>query len=168
MRPELYWIDGNWRGRLAISPRPRGGDWLPDEVQSWQQAGVQVVVSLLTRDEIAELELWDEEMLCQSHGMEFIPFPVADRGVPPSARDFSQLLRTLADRLAGGRTIVVHCRQGIGRAGLVAVGLLLALGIALDVATGIVQKIRACPIPETAEQRRWIEDFSRSHIGQAA
>jgi hypothetical protein len=43
MRTELYWIERPWRGRLAIMPRPRGGDWLDDEIQSWRRSGVDVV-----------------------------------------------------------------------------------------------------------------------------
>ena len=42
-------------------PRPRGGDWLDGEIQSLAKADVDVVVSLLTADEVAELELQDEE-----------------------------------------------------------------------------------------------------------
>jgi hypothetical protein len=45
---------------LAIMPRPRAGDWLEDEVSSWQRAGVRTVVSLLEVQEIAELGLGDE------------------------------------------------------------------------------------------------------------
>jgi hypothetical protein len=30
--PTLYWIEGPWTGRLAISARPRGWDWLQDDV----------------------------------------------------------------------------------------------------------------------------------------
>ncbi len=56
MRTDLYWIDGPWNGRLAIAARPRGGDWLDDEVGSWRQAGLDMMVSLLTPDEVAEFE----------------------------------------------------------------------------------------------------------------
>jgi hypothetical protein len=28
MNPKLYWVDGPWPGKLAISARPRGGGWL--------------------------------------------------------------------------------------------------------------------------------------------
>src|SRR5438874_882122 len=39
MRAEIYPIAGVPFGRLAIMPRPRAGDWLPDEVASWRGAG---------------------------------------------------------------------------------------------------------------------------------
>jgi hypothetical protein len=34
MRAELYWIEGPWPSQLAILPRPRGGEWLEDEIRS--------------------------------------------------------------------------------------------------------------------------------------
>ena len=46
-----YWIDTRADGRIAILPRPRGGDWLDDEVRDWSRAGLNIVVSLLTSDE---------------------------------------------------------------------------------------------------------------------
>jgi hypothetical protein len=42
---------------LAIVLRPRGGDWLDDEVDRIKRAGVDVLVSMLQADEAAELGL---------------------------------------------------------------------------------------------------------------
>ena len=28
----VYWLDGPWLGRLAIVARPRGDEWLTDEL----------------------------------------------------------------------------------------------------------------------------------------
>lgn len=38
MKPEIHWIPGPWPGRLGILLRPRGGDWLSDEVRMWREA----------------------------------------------------------------------------------------------------------------------------------
>lgn len=57
---DIYWVPGPWPGRLGVVPRPRGGDWLADEVHLWRTSGLDVVTSLLTPDEAAELELQDE------------------------------------------------------------------------------------------------------------
>lgn len=81
-RTEFYWIEGPWPGRLAISSRPRGGDWLEDEVRAWQQAGIEMIVSLLTKDEIADLDLNQEAEFCRNYGLQFIAFPIEDRSVP--------------------------------------------------------------------------------------
>jgi hypothetical protein len=103
MRTELYWIEGPWRGSLAIMPRPRGGDWLEDEIQSLRRSGVDVVDSLLTREEQSEFNLSDEESLCRANGIEFVSFPIVDRSVPSSAEAFSEQAIKLAEQLASAR-----------------------------------------------------------------
>ena len=53
------------RTRSAILPRPRGGDWLEDEVSRLAVVrAIDTVVSTLTSDEIAELDLADEKRSC--------------------------------------------------------------------------------------------------------
>ena len=164
MRTELYWITGPWPGRLAIMPRPRGGDWLEDEIQSWRRAGVDVVVSLLTRDEQAELSLLDEEALCRASDIDFVSIPIVDRGVPSSLTEFTGHMSKLAEQLRSGKNIAVHCRQGIGRAALVAVCLLILSGMAPAAGIERVGTARGCSVPETPEQRRWVNDFAKSLV----
>ena len=84
MSTNIYRIDGPWPGRLAISARPRGGDWLEDEVKGWRQAGFDIIVSLLTPDEADEMDLKMEERYSRQHQMEFVSFPIVDRSVPES------------------------------------------------------------------------------------
>jgi len=45
MLTDFFRIDANLPGFLAISGRPRGGEWLEDELRSWHQSGVDHVVS---------------------------------------------------------------------------------------------------------------------------
>ena len=61
MQVTIYWIENPTQGRIGIMPRPRGGDWLEDEVRSLQRSGVDVVVSLLERHEVEELDLQEEQ-----------------------------------------------------------------------------------------------------------
>jgi predicted protein tyrosine phosphatase len=162
MQTELDWIAGLTCGRLAIMPRPRGGDWLEGEVQSWRRGGVDLIVSLLTSEEQTELNLTDEEALCGANAIGYVHFPIVDRGVPSSAEAFAELVFDLAARLANGKSIAVHCRQGIGRSALVAIGVLTASGLEPSAAIERVAAARGCSVPETAEQRRWITDFAKS------
>ena len=37
MNAGLVWIRGDWPGHLAVVKRPRGGDWLEDEVDGWRR-----------------------------------------------------------------------------------------------------------------------------------
>jgi protein-tyrosine phosphatase len=159
MRTDLYWIEGTWPGRLAIMPRPRGGDWLEDEVLSWQRSAIGVVLSLLTHDEIAELNLTGEEESCRRVGIQFLSFPIDDREVPASKSTVASLMTTLAENLRSGKNVAIHCRQGIGRAALMAACLLVALGVDPEAAIQRVSAARGCPVPETPEQRQWIIEF---------
>jgi protein-tyrosine phosphatase len=162
MRTKLYWITGPWSGRLAVTPRPRGGDWLEDEIHSWRRSGVGGVVSLLTSDEVGDLDLATEAGLCGADEIKFFSFPIEDRHVPSSKEAFSDLVTKLDGMLSEGKNVAVHCRQGIGRAALVAVCLLIQSGMATEAAIERVSIARGCPVPETDEQRRWITAFARS------
>jgi protein-tyrosine phosphatase len=162
MKAELYWIDIPWSGRLAIMPRPRGGDWLEDEVWSWQADGVDVVVSTLRNDEIAELDLAREEEFCRAQGMEYLAFPIVDRGVPMSAKTAADLVRQLESKVTEGKGVAIHCRQGVGRSALLAACLLALSGMDAETAFERIQQARSCPVPDTAEQREWVARFART------
>ena len=126
---ELYWVNGPWPGKLALAARPRGGEWLQDELESWRRAGVHTVFSLLTPEEERDLDLLDEERETKEHGMAFKSFPIPDRQVPDSETKLAKVLEKLDRELASGKNVVLHCRQGIGRSGLVASCLLVTKGL---------------------------------------
>src|SRR5262249_5195642 len=110
----LFWIEVGRTERMAIMARPRADDWLADEVDGWKAAKIDAVVSLLEPAEVAELGLLREPDLCRSNGIDFVSFPIADRGVPdPHAA--AEMARTLVARLHEGHAIAIHCRAGIGR-----------------------------------------------------
>jgi len=156
-----YQIEGPWRGKLAIVPRPRGGEWLEDEVLTWQDQGFDVVVSLLTSDEMKDLDLDREADLSRMHGLQFCEFPIPDLGVPDSLAAAQQLLVKLDKNLTAGKKVAIHCRQGIGRSGLVAASLLVVSGVDPEVAFRRVSAARGLPVPETSEQRDWVVGLSR-------
>jgi protein tyrosine/serine phosphatase len=164
MRTELYWIEGPWRGRLAIMPRPRGGDWLEDEIAAWKDIGIDMIVSALTSEEIAELDLASEAAMCGDAGIEFIAFPILDRGVPASMKATMELVRQLEQKLAAGRKVAIHCRQGIGRASLLAACILAVRGVAPASALDRIAAARRCAVPDTNEQREWVMRFARDTL----
>ncbi|HEV8415640.1 MAG TPA: dual specificity protein phosphatase family protein [Bryobacteraceae bacterium] len=157
MKPKLFWIPGPWRGKLAVASRPRGGDWLEDEIQGWRKAGLDVVVSLLEEDEAAQFELAHEGEVAESKGVGFISFPIPDREVPASTQEALSLFSTVAAALEEGKNIAVHCRQGIGRSGLIAAGVLLTSGMSVDKALEVVGAARGVTVPETPAQLQWIK-----------
>jgi protein-tyrosine phosphatase len=162
---ELHWVDGAWPGKLALAARPRGGDWLEDELYAWRREGIDAVVSLLTPGEEESLDLNKEARLAKAQGMNFISFPINDREVPASQPALTGLLEKMNLDLSSGRNVVIHCRQGIGRTGLVAAALLVMKGWDPSAAVDYVSAARGVPVPETVEQRRWIDRYAAIPAG---
>ena len=156
MRTEVYWVPGPWSGRLGIVPRPRGGDWLADEVRSWKASQIDAVASLLTSEEAAELDLQAEESLAREEGLEYYAFPIPDYSVPRSRADFLSFLNRLDEAVESGKNVAVHCRAGIGRSSLVVASLLVAAGLEPEEAFRRIEKARGRPVPDTPEQREWV------------
>jgi protein-tyrosine phosphatase len=174
MRPQVNWIDQPMAGRLAIMARPRAGDWLDDEIAGWRAQGIDIVVSLLEPDEISELGLQREEGLCRAQGMEFVAFPIQDRGVPGSLRGAVALARLVSNKIGEGRSVAVHCRAGIGSSSLIAA---LRNSVRRAACLSLIQKHNATgarrferwslPLPEcrshrAAEREDWIASSLRS------
>jgi protein-tyrosine phosphatase len=160
MWTELHWVEGPWRGKLALAARPRGGDWLEEEMTGWRRAGIDIVLSLLTAEEERDLGLLRESDEARVRGMEFVSLPIPDREVPNSESEVSAISDRLNADLAVGKNVAVHCRQGVGRTGLVAACLLVAKGLTPEAAVKTLSAARGNPVPETAEQRRWIDHFA--------
>ncbi len=153
-------------GQLAIAPRPRGNDWLDDEIAGWHGTGMDVVVSLLMPDEIEEFGLQAEAAACGSHAMRFVNFPMPDRGTPASRERFGQLVADIGTELAAGWGVAIHCRQGIGRAGLTAAAVLVVAGMDTEEAVTVVSRVRGRTVPETLAQREWLDAFAKNVIAE--
>jgi protein-tyrosine phosphatase len=166
MPGEFYPVEGPWPGRLWIAARPRGSDWLYDEMRRWRDQGAGEILSLLTPMEERDLGLENESAAAQESGMSFLSLPVADRDIPPSETTFTRALESLDSALSAGRTVVVHCRQGIGRSGIVAACLLVLNGIAPEAAMERVTCARGVTVPETEAQREWILRYA-AHVMHA-
>jgi protein-tyrosine phosphatase len=162
MRVQLYSIQGLPTGRISIMARPRGGDWLLDEIKDLRGSGVDVLVSLLTFTEVSELDLTEESTFCHNQGIAYFSFPIIDRSVPPFSAQTFMFLDRLKTHLLAGKHIVFHCRQGLGRAALMAASLLMLIGFSPDQAFDLLSNARGCPVPETEEQRAWVVAFHRS------
>ncbi|MCP4614877.1 MAG: tyrosine protein phosphatase [Bradyrhizobium sp.] len=159
----LHWIDTQLTGRMAIAARPRADDWLEAEVDAWKHSGIDVIVSLLEHEEVLELGLRREAELCRANGIDFVSFPIRDRGVPDSRQEVSRIARVLASGLRDGRSVAIHCRAGIGRSSVVAACTLIFCGRKAEDALALIEASRGVSIPDTDEQRSWVLAFGLAH-----
>ena len=146
-----------------MMPRPRGGDWLDDEIKSLATQGVDVVVSLLTQDEMLELELTTEGELCANSGMEFLSFPINDRDTPPLDSRLKDFIRSLRDRVSKGKSVVIHCRAGIGRSAIIAACLMVSPSNPVENVMPLLVRARGLSVPDTDEQLEWVHKFAEWH-----
>jgi uncharacterized protein YjbI with pentapeptide repeats/protein-tyrosine phosphatase len=146
---------------LCILSRPRGGDWLEDEIKRLRYNRIEVLVSLLTPEENRELDLHREAELAANYDITFLAFPITDRQVPQSMSAALEFFRKLARYIeVEKKNVAVHCRMGIGRSALVAAAVMVLLGYQPDEAFDLITHHRAAIVPDTDEQREWVNSFA--------
>lgn len=138
--------------------RPKGNDWLEDEILKLKQHDVSMVVSLLERSESRELELENERVLCSKHDIEFVNFPIQDRSIPEDLKSFANLIHKINDELKSDKRIAIHCRMGIGRTSVVAAAILVKNGMNTELVFDFLSKKRTLEVPDTKEQVQWLKD----------
>jgi protein-tyrosine phosphatase len=156
MKATIYPIKAAAPNRIAIVARPRGGDWLCDELSELSREGINVLVSMLTEEESTELGLDREPENCRAAAITFVNFPIPDRSVPTDTDKFLLAVEQLAQLVREGQFVGVHCRASIGRSSLLAVSVLVRLGWKTNEAFDAVELARGCSIPDTPEQRQWV------------
>jgi protein-tyrosine phosphatase len=154
-----YWIETGIPAKLAIMPAPNGGNRLEGEIRTLKREATDVLVSLLTPDEEFDLGLEHERAACSGHGIRFRSFPIPDRDIPASTEAFLKFLDTLHHDLLQGRSIVAHCRAGIGRSSLLLAALLRREGLSTDDAFRRITQARRMLVPDTPAQLHWVENL---------
>jgi protein-tyrosine phosphatase len=156
---DVFWIGDTG---LAIVLRPRGDEWLENDLQRLRMAGIQTIVSTVEPWEARELGLANEGPTVEQLGMRFISFPLRDRSVPSDREAFNEFVLRLVKRLQSGEKIGVHCRGCIGRSTVVTASALIKLGWTPESALDEIEVARGCSVPDTEEQRDWIMDFGEA------
>jgi len=152
---ELFWVNDV----LAVATRPRGGDWLRDDLADAHGRGVRTLVSCLTREEESDLGLDGELEAARSVGLEFLRVPITDQGTPEHGA-VEKAVSRMSDHSASLGTVAIHCRQALGRSPLVAAAALVQRGMTATAAWESVARARGRPVPETEEQRLWLVGFA--------
>ena len=161
--PTIYKVsENNAGGFLAIMAKPMSGEWIDDEFSGLSNMGVTVLVSLLEVSEACDVGLQAEQHYCEKNGIRFVHYPIPDRGVPSNKITFEKLVVALSEFLRQGNGVVIHCRAGIGRSGLLAACVLVRRekGVSVEKAIERISTARRVVIPDTEEQCLWID----SHI----
>lgn len=133
-----------------------GGAWdrdLRTDIEAIRDWGASSVVTLIEPHEFDLLSVRGLPDAARNAGLVWLHAPIPDVSVPGPA--FRAAWRTIGPKLLNdlreGRSVVVHCRGGLGRAGMVAAQLLVMMGEDAHAAIERVRSVRPGAI-ETSEQ----------------
>ena len=145
---------GNGMGRVGITfcpgkkqPAAATGCWDRDlaiDVAAVAGWGAAAVVTLVEQHELASLKVEELGTEVARHHMEWLHLPIRDVSVPDAGfeqawRDHGPVLRS---QLRAGFDVLVHCKGGLGRAGVAACRLLIDCGWTTTEALAAVRAAR--------------------------
>jgi ADP-ribosyl-[dinitrogen reductase] hydrolase len=150
LRVDAVAVAGGGRIGMTFCPGKKDrhamtGRWdrdLDADLASIQEWGASLLVTLVEDHELSMLKVPDLGTRARDHGLDWLHLPIVDVSVPSAAFEaaWPQHARGLAARLAAGDSLVLHCRGGLGRTGLVAARLLIELG---NDAVAAIARVRA-------------------------
>ncbi|WP_420133452.1 cyclin-dependent kinase inhibitor 3 family protein [Rhodopseudomonas sp.] len=138
------------------------GGWARDlaaDLDAIRQWGAALVITLVEPSELALLrvpQLGDE---VQRRAMQWLHLPIPDYH-PPTAefeRRWAIEGSAIRQQLRDGHDLVVHCKGGLGRAGMIAARLLVELGVPPTEAIARVRQARGRGAIETRAQQAVVE-----------
>lgn len=145
-------------------PSAMTGGWDRDldlDLDAVKAFGASALVTLVEDHEIETLGVLRIGKKTISRHMDWLHLPIRDVSVPD--RDFEDAWQVhgpgLRARLRDGFNVVVHCKGGLGRAGMIAARLLVELGIEPAEAIRQVRQARPGAI-ETSEQAHYVAAHS--------
>jgi protein-tyrosine phosphatase len=122
------------------------------------EKGITYAVVLLTEEDMAFYYRGTLLSMYKSNGFEVVHYPIKDFSIPSSVESFVKLQTQLV-HLTETNPILIHCRGGVGRTGLVAAGLIVALGNSALKAIEIVRAKTPGSI-ETEPQEQFLRDYA--------
>jgi len=141
------------------------GEWrrnLDADLRRLRKRGATVPVCPLMDEELDFLDIPNLAERAQHVGLVARRFPFHDGGIPHESGQLDDLLDELVDDRQENARLVIHCRGGLGRSGLVAACLLLRLGLCQSAAEAI-KKVREGRGPrafETVAQEQSVEFYA--------
>lgn len=115
-----------------------------DDLQTLRAWGAAVVITLLEESELNVLGVRELGKQVVALNMIWLHLPIRNAHLPDQ-RFFTKweiIAPSLCSLLQQGQNVVVHCKEGLGRAGLVAVTIMAELGVSVAEAVRIVRKAR--------------------------
>ena len=122
---------------------------------------ISLLVCLLEEWELESFHMGKLFPKAHALGMETLHVAIKDGGVPRERAPIVALVTHILTTLRGGRNVLVHCRGGVGRTGLVVAACLIETGRDADAAIALVRAARKDTV-EPGRQERWLREHARA------
>jgi len=111
-------ISGSWKRDLLMDMQV---------VKSW---GATAWLNLLTTTEMLDLKVGDLDIAVKGSGIRYYHLPIEDGDIPDVTFEKSWDIAgaQLREELLRGGKILIHCKGGLGRSGMIAAHLIVELG----------------------------------------
>jgi len=144
-----------------------GASWQRDLRQDLRHLqahhGVRLLVCLLNLSELRSLQIGELEKECAKQGLPLLQYPIVEMAAPTDLATAAELVASMCEHYREGTRIVIHCRGGVGRAGMMAAACLLRLevGASPKEAIAIVRRRRCSNAVESHRQEAFVTAFHR-------
>jgi len=152
-------------GTLWLGPMPGRLRPLAEDLADMNGRQVARIICLTPLDEIV-VKSPDYAARQAGLGIPVTAFPIGDFGVPADGGGLKALAEQAARDLETGKVLFVHCAAGIGRTGMVATCILVALGLAGEAAVAAIAA--AGSGPETDIQKQLVARYAEDAVHPGA
>ena len=134
-----------------------------DVIAAWNASAV---ITLVEPFELEAMQIEALGLEVKKRHMEWHHWPIKDVSVPSAEfnRNWVGNAEKILSLLKGGSNVLIHCKGGLGRAGMVSARLLVELGMEPSKAIAAVRFVRPGAI-ETRPQENWVSAVRAIPIG---
>ena len=149
---------------LGLSPLPGlNGDFPADikEILNWMPSAI---ISLTEKKEMENLGMRGFHSVMAKKNISWLHFPIKDFGTVDKHREvlWNTISKNVHQKINEGSRILVHCRGGCGRTGMIVLRIMVEFGENPDKALQRLRKICPCAV-ETKDQENWAKLLSSSN-----
>jgi len=143
-----------------VQVRALSGAWmrsLSTDLGAVRDWGATALLNLLTWQEMLALEVGNLPQAVHAAGLAYHHLQIKDGEIPDEAgeRAWEQIGRELRGRIKAGQKILIHCKGGLGRTGIMAARLLVEFGTAPSEALRSIRHARPGAI-ESSRQEEYV------------
>ena len=148
---------------LGMSPLPGlTGDFLADveKIFNWNPT---TIVSLTPKKEMEDLGASDFVSMMAKERIPWVHFPIKDFSIVDQQQEilWEKISKNINLQINDGNRILVHCRGGCGRTGMIVLRFMIEFGEDPEKALERLRVIRPCAI-ETLAQENWAKFYNTS------